>query len=207
MKEGVSLEVGFGTPLCTAGHLAQTTGPAGPAESLPSGNGFSVPDDAQVARPGLQPVKRCLDVGRRRLARPALTDLLNLPRGLQRTEPTERLLVVESSGLGDLPYRMRFARQLAKRLSQSILAWHRPLPGRSRLRLGDRCRRRLLSRWHRRGRPIARPARSAHDHRPLTFRADNLELTPPAARAANGAPTSDTLDLSQIFGGRHCHST
>jgi hypothetical protein len=43
--------------------FAQTTGPAGPAESLPSGNGFSVPDDAQVARPGLQPVKRCLDVG------------------------------------------------------------------------------------------------------------------------------------------------
>src|ERR1019366_10677475 len=97
--------------------------PAGP--SPPSGDGVAVSDDPQVARPGLQPVKRCLDVSRRRLARPAFTDLLNLADGLHRMEPTERLLVVESGGLGDLPDRMRFGRQLAKRPSQSIRAWRR----------------------------------------------------------------------------------
>jgi hypothetical protein len=110
-----------------ARSAAQTTG------TLLSGDPFAVSDDPQVARPGLQPIKRCLDIGRWRLARPALTDLLNLARGLQCMEPTERLLVVESRSLGDLPNRMHLARELAKRPSHSILAWRSPLLGGSRL--------------------------------------------------------------------------
>src|ERR1700741_1585077 len=109
--------------------LAQAPGPAGPADSPPLGDGFAVSDDPQGARPGLQPVKRSLDVGRRPLARPAFTDPLNLARGLQRMKPPERLLVVESRGLGDLPDRMRLPRQLAKRPPQSILAWRGPQLG------------------------------------------------------------------------------
>src|SRR6201988_1692996 len=167
------------------------------------GDGFAVSDDPQVARPGLQPVKRCLDVGRRPLARPAFTDPLNLARGLQRMKPPERLLVVESRRLGDLPDRMRLPRQLAKRPPQSILAWRRPQLGGGRLWLQDGRSNRLMSRWHRRSRPVPRPTRSAHHHRPLTFSADNFELTPAAARAANGAPTSGELDLGHVFTGWH----
>jgi hypothetical protein len=174
-----------------------------PLGTTSNGDGLPVSDDPQVTRPGLQAIKRGFDVSRRRLTRPALADLLDLPRGLQHMEPTERLVVVESGGLSDLPDRMRLARQLAKRRSQSIVAWRRSRLGCSDLWLGDRCSGGPLSRWHGLGGAIARPARSAHDHGPLTFGAGNLELTPAAPRVANGAPTTSALDLGQVFGGWH----
>jgi hypothetical protein len=138
--------------------FAQTRGSSRASGVASSGDGLPVSDDPQVTRPSLQAIKRGFDVSRRRLTRPALADLLNLARGLQHMEPTERLVVVESGGLSDLPDRMRLARQLAKRRSQSILAWRRSRLGCSDLWLGDWCGGGPLSRWHGRGGAIARHA-------------------------------------------------
>ena len=110
--------------------------------------------------------------------------------------------MVEAGGLRYLPDRKRLGRQLRERPSQPILARRGPLFGRW-LRSYHGRGRGLLGRRKWRGGPIARPTSSAHDHRLLTLRALNLELTPAASRAANRAPPSRTLDLRQILRRMH----
>ena len=196
---------------------------ARPADSRPSADGFAVSDDAQVGRPGLEPVKRSLDVARWALAGPALTNLLNLARGLHRTKPGERPLVIEAGGLGDPRDGMRAAGQLAKRPLQPIFArrglrlWCIRLRRRHGRRGGwltggrrrNRCSRTTHRHWRDRcrrtgfrHRPLgSRPcqARRAQDDRIVIAGADNLEPPPVATGVAALATPPGTLDHGQVF--------
>jgi hypothetical protein len=164
----------------------------------------SVPNDPDVARPGLQPVKRPLEIARGRLRRPALADFADPARRFQLTQPPQRLRVIEPSRLGDPPGGMLAARKLAQHLLHAILVlltralacWGGRLGG-GRSRFGRDCRNTPLP--LRRSASVASTTRGTHHHRLGTVCPDHLQPAPMASGAANGATPSTAVDLRQIL--------
>ena len=83
----IALSFGGGSPLRRVSDGLWMARRRGSAPS-PAGQPTRVrsPDDPEVARSGLQPVKRQVDITRGRLGRPSLADLLDLARCRQLTD-------------------------------------------------------------------------------------------------------------------------
>ena len=167
-----------------------------------------VPDDPNVARSGLQPVKRHVDIAWGRLSGPALADLSDLARCRQLTQAAKRLRLVQSRRFGDPPSGVLALRELAQHSPHPILSLPRARLGlgRGRLRRAGQTGLGPLSDgpcgW---SVPIAGSTGGAQQHRLTALRLDNDELTPAAPGAAYRAAAPRAVNRRQVLGLRCIH--